>query len=192
MKKDWAIYWKLFTSTFYLSAFTFGGGFVIVPLMKKKFVDDLHWIEDKEMLDLTAISQSSPGAIAVNASILIGYRIAGFLGSLVTILGTLLPPLTILSIISMFYAEFRDNAVIHALLKGMQAGVAAVIVDVVINLGQSVIKEKKAISVLVMTGAFIATYFIKVNVMSIIIACGAIGVISIYLREKGERSAHKI
>ncbi|HEX3028328.1 MAG TPA: chromate transporter [Clostridia bacterium] len=192
MKKDWAIYWKLFTSTFYLSAFTFGGGFVIVPLMKKKFVDDLHWIEDKEMLDLTAISQSSPGAIAVNASILIGYRIAGFLGSLVTILGTLLPPLTILSIISMFYAEFRDNAVIHALLKGMQAGVAAVIVDVVINLGQSVIKEKKAISVLVMTGAFIATYFFKVNVMSIIIVCGAIGVISIYLREKGERSAHKI
>lgn len=192
MKKDWAIYWKLFTSTFYLSAFTFGGGFVIVPLMKKKFVDDLHWIEDKEMLDLAAISQSSPGAIAVNASILIGYRIAGFLGSLVTILGTLLPPLTILSIISMFYAEFRDNAVIHALLKGMQAGVAAVIVDVVINLGQSVIKEKKAISVLVMIGAFIATYFFKVNVMSIIIVCGAIGVISIYLREKGERSAHKI
>ena len=78
MKKDFKIYWTLFTSTFYLSAFTFGGGFVIVPLMKKKFVDDLNWIEEKEMLDLTAISQSSPGAIAVNASILIGYRIAGF------------------------------------------------------------------------------------------------------------------
>ena len=77
MKKSPALYCKLFTSTFYLSAFTFGGGYVIIPLMKKKFADDLHWIEEKEMLDLTAIAQSAPGPIAVNAAILIGYRIAG-------------------------------------------------------------------------------------------------------------------
>ena len=88
MKKDAKLYLKLFTSTFYLSAFTFGGGYVIIPLMKKKFADDLHWIEEKEMLDLTAIAQSSPGPIAVNAAILIGYRLAGKLGTLVTIIGT--------------------------------------------------------------------------------------------------------
>ena len=70
---------KLFISTLYLSAFTFGGGYVIVTLMKKKFVDQYHWIEENEMLDLIAIAQSSPGAIAVNASILIGYRIAGLI-----------------------------------------------------------------------------------------------------------------
>lgn len=80
MKTPAATYWKLFSSTFYLSAFTFGGGFVIIPLMKKKFVDNLHWIEEEEMLDLTAIAQSSPGAIAVNASILVGYRVAGWSG----------------------------------------------------------------------------------------------------------------
>lgn len=190
MKKDFKIYWTLFTSTFYLSAFTFGGGFVIVPLMKKKFVDDLNWIEEKEMLDLTAISQSSPGAIAVNASILIGYRIAGFLGSLVSIIGTILPPLIILSIVSIFYTKFRDNAAINALLKGMQAGVAAVIADVVISLGKSVIKGKNFISAIVMIGAFIATYFFKVNVIYIILACGLIGAISAYFRKKSDRSTN--
>ena len=69
-------YWTLFLSTFQLSAFTFGGGFVIIPLMRKKFVEKLKWIDEQEMLDLTAIAQSSPGAIAVNASILVGYRVA--------------------------------------------------------------------------------------------------------------------
>lgn len=143
MKKDKKTFIKLFTSTFYLSAFTFGGGYVIIPLMKKKFVDDLKWIEEEEMLNLTAIAQSSPGAVAVNASILLGYRIAGILGALVTILGTILPPLIIISIISFFYEAFSANVVVNAVLKGMQAGVAAVIADVVISLGHNVTKEKK-------------------------------------------------
>ena len=85
--------WRLFTSTFTLSAFTFGGGYVIIPLMRKKFVEQLHWLEEEEMLDLTAIAQATPGALAVNAAILIGYRVAGIIGALVTVLGTVLPPL---------------------------------------------------------------------------------------------------
>ena len=78
-------YVKLFLSTFELSACTFGGGFVIIPLMRKKFVEDLGWIEEQEMMDLTAIAQSSPGAIAVNASILVGYHVAGITGALLTV-----------------------------------------------------------------------------------------------------------
>ena len=101
--------WTLFWSTFQLSACTFGGGFVIIPLMRKKFVEDLQWIEEQEMLDLTAIAQSSPGAIAVNASILVGYRVAGMMGALCTVVGTVLPPLIIISIISLFYQAFRDE-----------------------------------------------------------------------------------
>lgn len=81
-------YKKLFFSTFKLSACTFGGGFVIIPLMRKKFVEELGWIEEDEMMDLTAIAQSSPGAIAVNASILVGYHVAGFPGAMLTVLGT--------------------------------------------------------------------------------------------------------
>ena len=174
-KKKSGVYWKLFTSTLALSTFTFGGGYVIIPLMKKKFVDDLKWIDEREMLDLTAIAQSSPGAVAVNASIMLGYRVAGLLGSLVCIIGTVLPPLIILSIISLFYTAFRDNTVVNAVLKGMQAGVAAVIADVVINLGSNVVKDKNFITILIMPVAFILTYFLKVNVAYIILACGLIG-----------------
>ena len=181
------VYLKLFTSTFYLSTFTFGGGFVIIPLMKKKFVDDLHWIEEEEMLNLTAIAQSSPGAVAVNASILLGYQVAGILGALVSILGTVLPPLIILSIISLFYTAFRNNIVVNSVLKGMQSGVAAVICDVVINMGGSISKSKDFISILVMILAFIATYIFKINVMYIILICGTIGALKVIFKDSKKK-----
>lgn len=184
VKKDLKFFWKLFSSTFTLSAFTFGGGFVIIPLMRKKFVEEYHWIEEDEMLDMTAIAQSSPGAIAVNASIIIGYRLAGVIGALVTILGTVLPPLIILTAISYFYAAFRDNLTVQALMRGMQAGVAAVIIDVVYTMGKSIVKEKNILPILVMVAAFIAVYFFNVNVMIIILIAGLIGCGTIYLQTK--------
>jgi len=184
LKNKKNIYTKLFISTFYLSAFTFGGGYVIIPLMKKKFVDDLQWIEDDEMLNLTAIAQSSPGAVAVNAAILLGYRVAGILGALVTILGTVLPPFITLSVISIFYTAFRDNIVVNAVLKGMQAGVAAVIADVVLNLGSNVLKQKDIVSMIIMVGAFIATFFFKINVMYIVLVCGCMGAAKILIQMK--------
>ena len=139
MKKG-ALLGKLFVSTFLLSAFTFGGGYVIISLMKKKFVDELHWLDEEEMLDYTAIAQSCPGAVAVNASILVGSRVAGAAGMLVALAGTILPPLLIIGVLSFFYTAFRDNFAVRAVLKGMQAGVVAVILDVVIQLGGRVIR----------------------------------------------------
>ena len=118
---------KLFLSTLYLSAFTFGGGYVIVTLMKKKFVDEYHWIEENEMLDLVAIAQSSPGPIAVNGAIVVGYKLAGMIGVLVSIIGTIIPPFLIISVISVCYQAFRDNFFVSQMLEGMQAGVGAVI-----------------------------------------------------------------
>lgn len=188
MKKDIKFYFKLFTSTFYLSAFTFGGGFVIIPLMRKKFVDQYKWIEEKEMLDLTAIAQSSPGAIAVNAAILVGYRLAGVLGAMITILGTVLPPLIILSIISVAYTEFRDSVIVKYILRGMQAGVAAVIIDVVISMVKDLLKERKVLPVMVMIGAFVATFILNVNVIIIISISGIIGVASIYFLKNLKKS----
>ena len=140
MKKDVTFYFKLFYSTFCLSAFTFGGGYVIVPLMRKKFVSELEWLDEKEMLDLTAIAQSAPGAMAVNAAILVGYRLAGIVGAAITILATVLPPLIILSIISMFYQLFRESILMTSLMVGMQAAITAVIVDVVLSMETSLVK----------------------------------------------------
>jgi len=136
------------------------------------------------MLNLTAIAQSSPGAVAVNAAILLGYSVAGILGAVVTILGTILPPFIILSVISVFYTAFRDNIVVNAVLKGMQAGVAAVISDVVMSLGSNVFKQKDIVSVIIMVGAFIATFFLGINVVYIILACGCIGALKILIKTK--------
>ncbi|BES63581.1 chromate transporter [Gottschalkiaceae bacterium SANA] len=168
---------KLFTSTFYLSAFTFGGGYVIISLMKKKFVDELHWMEEEEMLNYTAIAQSAPGAVAVNGSILVGFRIAGFPGALAAIFGTILPPLIIISVLFFFYEAFRSNPLVGAVLMGMQAGVAAVIADVVTNLASTIIKKKDYISSIIMVLAFAATYSFGINVMAIIGVCAVIGII---------------
>lgn len=179
------VLWTLFTSMLYISAFTFGGGFVIVTFMKKKFVDELHWINEDEMLDMTALAQSAPGAIAVNAAILVGRRVAGFTGMIVAVLGTIIPPITILAVISLFYKAFATNPWVAAVLGGMQAGVAAVICDVVWNLGAKVVKEKSAMSIAIMAGAFIATAFFKVNVIVIILCAAALGVIRL-LVERGK------
>jgi chromate transporter len=177
-------YKKLFFSTFQLSACTFGGGFVIIPLMRKKFVDELGWIDEDEMLDLTAIAQSSPGAIAVNASILVGYHVAGFLGAMLTVLGTILPPLIIISIISMFYRAFRDNAIVNMAMAGMLCGVAAVICDVVINMAKTIFIKKRILPIMVMLASFIAVRFFSVNIIIIIIVCGVIGAVDTWYQEK--------
>ena len=176
---------KLFFSTFQLSACTFGGGFVIIPLMRKKFVEELGWIGEQEMLDLTAIAQSSPGAIAVNAAILVGYHVAGIPGALVTVAGTVLPPLIIISVISCFYQAFRDSPIVNMAMAGMLAGVAAVILDVVVNMAKTVFKEKRWLPVLVMIGSFVAVRFFGVNIILIILICGLIGAADTLLRGRG-------
>lgn len=177
----------LFISMFYISAFTFGGGFVIITFMKRKFVDELHWIDDQEILDLTALAQSSPGAIAVNAAILIGWRVAGFLGMIFAVLGTILPPMIILSIVSFFYATFNTNKYVTLILKGMQPGVAAVILDVVFNLGSNVVKAKSIVHMGIMVLAFVAAFFFDINVIYIILTATVIGILTSAFEHKKEK-----
>ncbi len=177
---------RLFASTLYISAFTFGGGFVIVTFMKKKFVDELHWIDEKEMLDITALAQSSPGAIAVNAAILVGWNVAGLPGMLVAVLGTIIPPMVIILVISLFYAAFAANEYVALVLKGMQAGVAAVILDVVCDLGLKVIKTRQWLNYLIMIAAFAATFFFDVNVIYVILVALAVGIVKAVILYKRE------
>ena len=177
MKSKAQVLRKLFFSTLYLSAFTFGGGYVIVTLMKRKYVDELHWIEEDEMLDLIAIAQSSPGAVAVNGAIVVGYKLAGLIGALVAIVATIIPPFVIISAISYFYELFRDNFVVSKMLAGMQAGVGAVIASTVWDMGGDVVKQKSALSILIMLASFVAACVFRVNVVYIILTCIALGVV---------------
>lgn len=174
--EKWKKCLKLFVSMLYISSCTFGGGFVIVSLMKKRFSDELGWVDETRMLDIASIAQSSPGAIAVNASILLGYECAGMAGSIVAAIGTIIPPLVILSIISVFYNAFRQSVVIATLLRGMQAGVAAVVFDVACSLGGNVVAKRQWFSIGVMVVAFLLSCVLGINVIYIIIGGILIGV----------------
>lgn len=176
-EKNYKLLWKLFLSTLYLSAFTFGGGYVIITLMRKKFVEEYKWIREKEMLNITAIAQSAPGPIAVNAAIVVGFRLAGMIGVLVAVLGTVIPPLIIISLISLSYSAFRENIWISLMLEGMQAGVAAVVVAVALEMAWGVLRGKSKILITTMVVAFIANAFLNVNIVLIILSGIIIGII---------------
>lgn len=180
--------WLLFTSMLTISAFTFGGGFVIVSLMKKKFVDSLHLLDEEEMLDMTALAQSAPGAIAVNAAILVGKRIAGWPGLVVAVVATILPPIAIISVVSVMYAAFAENEWVRAVLLGMQSGVAAIICDVTANLGGRVVKSRDALNVALMVVAFVLSAVWHVNVIAIILAAAALGVVRALLARRREKA----
>ena len=178
---------QIFISTLYLSAFTFGGGYVIVTLMKKKFVDQYHWIEEKEMLDLIAIAESAPGAIAVNGAVVVGYKLAGVAGAVTAVAATILPPFGILSLISVCYDTFRENVLIGQMLTGMQAGVGAVIASVTYDMAAGVIS-----SIIIMGVSFAATSFFGVNVIYVILICLALGVFQTISKNGSRKNRHSI
>ena len=181
--------WTLFSSMLMISAFTFGGGFVIVSLMKRKFADELHWLTEEEMLDMTALAQSAPGPIAVNAAILAGRRIAGVPGMLAAVGGTLIPPVVIIGTISLIYAQFADNEWVRAAMAGMSCGVAAVIADVVAGLFGKIAAKRDWFGIGLMAAAFVLTYFTRVNVIFIILGAALIGVVRALLKRKAGESA---
>ncbi|MGN0948193.1 MAG: chromate transporter [Megasphaera sp.] len=174
-KRDAHFFWTLFKSTFIISAFTVGGGFVIIPLLKAKYVDEYHWISDKDTLDMVAIAQSMPGVIAVNSAVILGYRMAGVLGTIVALVATVLPCLITLTIISYCYDFFIQNAYIKMILRGMQCGATALIVNVGIDLLLKQGKKKLLLPLAIVVATFIANLVFDVNIMALIIIDGIIG-----------------
>lgn len=180
---------KLFFTMMTISAFTFGGGFVIIGMMRRKFCEELHWVTDDEVLDMTAIAQSAPGALAVNSAIIFGYRMAGLKGALISVLGTVIPPIVIISIICMIYEAFASNVIVQTALQVMRAGVAAIICDVVIDLAKNVIDSKNTLNIILMVAAFIASWFFKVSAITIILIFIALGLaMSLVNRTKEENA----
>lgn len=172
-----AFYWALFRSTFVISAVTVGGGFVIIPLLRAKYVEEFGWLTEKETLDLVAIAQSMPGVVAVNSAIILGYRMAGFVGSLVAATATVLPPLLILSLVSVFYEFFIQNYYIKLILRGMQCGATALIVNVGIDLFIKQCRRKLILPVLIIAATFAANVVFEINIMYLILTDGLIGLL---------------
>ncbi|HHU03098.1 MAG TPA: chromate transporter [Christensenellaceae bacterium] len=171
------LYSTIFFSTLKLSAFTFGGGYVIVPLMRKRFVEELGWINEEEMLDSISIAQTSPGPIAVNGSLLVGYRLAGFKGAAIATLGSILPPFFIIALVSYFYDLFRQNTYISAAMQGMQAGVAAVVSCTVVDLAFGEGRRGGVLSIFLMAASFVCVYFLKWHVLLIFLISAVISFI---------------
>ncbi len=145
-------------------------------------------------MDLTAIAQSAPGPIAVNAAILTGYRVAGVPGAAISVLGTVIPPLVILSVISLFYNAFRENRYVNILMAGMLCGVAAVILNVVLDLLRVLFSSgkkadsrgEKGISLILLMGAFVANRYFGVPIILIILVCGLLGLLLYFLKKSGK------
>lgn len=171
--------WDLFSTTFLISAST-SGGYAIVGMMKDKYVNKKHWLTEDEMVDLLAIGQSTPGPIAINTSILVGYRVAGLIGAIVTMLGTTLPPLIIMSIVATCYEKFKDIQIIRYFMHGMQAGVAALLIKVTIDLFINLTKLKSILNYILFILAFIVIRFTNINILFVAIVCAICGIIKVY------------
>lgn len=166
---------RLFWEMFSLSAFTFGGGYVIVALMQNRFVNKFHWIDEQEMLDLVAIAQSAPGVMAVNAAIVVGYKLCGMPGVVLSVLATIIPPFVSIYIIGLFYQALSGNPVFQWVLDGMSAAVAAIIFASVYDMAAKVISDNKIVNLTIMAASFIFSQFLGINIIWIIlcaIACG--------------------
>lgn len=168
-------YWKLFKSTFIISMFTVGGGYVIIPLLKAKYVDEFHWISDEETLNMVAIAQSTPGIMAVNTAIMLGYRMAGVLGALTGMFATVLPPLIIITIVATFYDLVAKNENVQLILKGMQCGATALLLNVAIDLLIKQFNKKLILPIIIILATFIANIFFDVNIMLLVAVDGVIG-----------------
>ncbi len=176
----------LFKVTFLISCISFGGGYVIMPMMKKYFVEQMNLMSECELLDLYAIAQTAPGAIAVNSSVLVGYHIAGKTGALISSLGTILPPFIAISLIAQFYSGFVGNVYITKILAGMAIGVAAVMIEFLLNMLQIIWKEKSVFLLGVTLVSFLAVEFLDVNVALILILSAVISSLKYTIKEKIE------
>ncbi len=183
VKKNFS-YHRLFLSMLQISAFTFGGGFVIIGMMQKKFCEEYHWVDEDEVLDMTAIAQSAPGALAVNSAVIFGYRIAGVKGALLSVFATVIPPIIIISVVAMIYDAFRTNTIVQTALQVMRAGVAAIITDVVINLAGKIAASKDVMNIMLMILAFVASWCFSVSSITIILLFIALGIGMNFLKKE--------
>ena len=175
IKIDRKFFWQLFKSTFIVSMFTVGGGYVIIPLLKAKYVDEYHWISDEETLNMVAIAQSTPGVMAVNTAIMLGYRMAGVAGALTGMFATVLPPLIIITIVATFYDLVASNEYVQLVLKGMQCGATALLLNVAIDLLKKQFAKRFLLPIVIIIATVAANLFFNVNIMLLVAIDGIIG-----------------
>lgn len=159
-----------------ISTFTFGGGYIVIPMIRKYYVEKRSYISEQELMEIAAVAQSVPGAIAVNLSVTTAYHIKGKSGAFLAAIFSILPALLILSLISSSYDAFRANAYIAAALKGMEAGVAAIMIDVVYDMIAAIYQDQRKRITLLIPLSFVAVFFLHIHVALILLGCVALSI----------------
>ena len=134
--------WEVFTYFFYISWFTFGGGWSIVAQMQKDYVEQKRELTDEELLDIVSVGRSLPGTMIGNVAYLFGYRQAGILGGVLSVVGMVLPPMIILSVLTYCYVLFKENIWVAKMLGGVRAAVVPIILSAAIKLSKGAFPEK--------------------------------------------------
>ncbi len=178
---------RIFLTTLKLGAFTFGGGYAMIPLFKNEFVDKFCWIKQEDILNMVALSQSVPGAIAINCCILIGYRLKKLRGALVAVFGVILMPLILLTIITCFYESVKDNVYVAGALKGVRAAVVALLFYAFFSLIKPF--RKDVLALIAFSAALVVSLAFGASSIIIILAAIVFGVTAGILRIKKEKCA---
>lgn len=179
--------WWLFRANVIISCLAVGGGYVIIPLIKKQFVDNAKVFSFDELMEMAAIAQSAPGAIAINLSAIAGYKVSGFLGSVVSLIAAVLPPLVIMSIVAAFYQKLIDNQEINAALKGMIAAISAIIINVVYDMAKNVARTKEILGLFTAAAVFMSAFIFNVNAILLIVLSLTVYALVFNIRAKLEK-----
>lgn len=182
---NWKNVWTLFLIFSKIGAFTFGGGLAMIPLIQREVVEKHHWITDDDILEIVAISESTPGPIAINAATFIGYRVAGFWGSCAATFGAVLPSFVIISLISLVLSAFEQNIYVQYAFRGIRAGVIAMVFKALWTMAQKTPKHWWAYGIAAL--AFVLSAVLDVHILLIIAACAVLGLVASLVQERRER-----
>lgn len=174
------IIFEIFLSIFKIGAFTFGGGYAMIPLIEQEVVNNKKWLNKDEFMDVLVVAQSLPGAIAINASIFLGYRIAGILGAISALIAVILPSFIIIILIAAFFMQFRNNYYVNAAFMGITAAVPMLVLVGAISLAKGIPKNLRSLITILIS--LIALIFFHINPVVVIIVSGVYG--AIFLRGK--------
>lgn len=176
MKKEKTKILKLFLTFLKIGAFTFGGGYAMIPLIQREVSEKEGWITDDDILEIIAIAESTPGPIAINSATFVGYKTAGFWGAFFATFGVVLPSFIIISLISLILNQFQDSLAVQYAFNGIRAGVLALILKAFYTMYKKC--PKGLVSYIVAAGSFIAAAILNVNVLLIIIGCALFGLVT--------------
>lgn len=175
MKEKLKKVFQLFITFIKIGAFTFGGGYAMVPLIQRETVEKKKWINDDDILEIVAIAESTPGPIAVNSATFVGYKTAGVLGAAAATIGVVLPSFTIIYFISFVIDKFENNTAVKYAFSGIRAGVLALIIKALWTMSKK--SAKNIISFIITAFAFVFAA-LNINVIYIILACAVTGIVS--------------